>query len=226
VSRSEESKLRRSVQIKILESLRFPTTTSRYESVVEAYPETFEWAYGDSSSKQRPWSNLAKWMREVDGIYWINGKAGSGKSTLMKHIYDDARTQRLLENWAQQAPPHAAPLCRIAKVLISSGVDLRYGVNCSDIGRIPPLEFLTKYLMPKFPKDTADHLAEMKRQLEFKKIDTWGHQRRTRREPEGCETPSSQRLEDRRFILKVYIFWCTGSFFEFHNRSSFSPVLL
>ena len=111
VSRSEESKLRRSVQIKILESLRFPTMTSRYESVVEAYPKTFEWAYGDSSSKQRPWSNLAKWMREADGIYWISGKAGSGKSTLMKHIYDDARTQRLLENWAQQAPPHAAPLC-------------------------------------------------------------------------------------------------------------------
>jgi hypothetical protein len=36
-------------------------------------------------------------MREGDGIYWINGKAGSGKSTLMKYIFDDPRTTNLVK---------------------------------------------------------------------------------------------------------------------------------
>jgi hypothetical protein len=46
------------------------------------------------------WSNYAQWLREGEGIYWINGKAGSGKSTLMRYIVEDLRTRRMLEQWA------------------------------------------------------------------------------------------------------------------------------
>lgn len=111
VSRSKESKLRTFVRTDILKSLQFPKMTSRYENVFEAYPETFEWAFGDTITAQLPWSNLAKWLKEGDGVYWISGKAGSGKSTLMKRLLDDSRTRRYLEHWAQREPPHAAPLC-------------------------------------------------------------------------------------------------------------------
>lgn len=32
------------------------------------------------------WNDFVAWLEEGDGLYWIAGKAGSGKSTLMKYI--------------------------------------------------------------------------------------------------------------------------------------------
>lgn len=40
------------------------------------------------------------WLKSGDGIFWVTGKAGSGKSTLMKHIYNDPRTESAMEHWA------------------------------------------------------------------------------------------------------------------------------
>lgn len=121
VSRTKESKLRTSVQTHVLKSLRFPEMTNRYENVLEAYPNTFEWAFRDSTKEQLPWNNLARWLKEGYGIYWISGKSGSGKSTLMKHVFDDTRTRQYLEYWAQKAAPHAAPLCLATFFFWNSG---------------------------------------------------------------------------------------------------------
>ncbi|CZR69246.1 uncharacterized protein PAC_19146 [Phialocephala subalpina] len=101
VSDKEERKLRRSVQREIISSLEYPSMTSRYENIVEAYPTTFEWAFHDSTDEQMPWSNLSQWLKTGDGVYWINGKAGSGKSTLMKHIFEQERTRQYLNRWAR-----------------------------------------------------------------------------------------------------------------------------
>jgi hypothetical protein len=78
--------------------------THRYENVLEAYPETFEWAFHDPTDEQLQWSNLTHWLEKGGGVYWVNGKAGSGKSTLMKHLYDDPRTTRYLATWAGSIP--------------------------------------------------------------------------------------------------------------------------
>ena len=43
------------------------------------------------------------WLRSGNDIYWISGKAGSGKSTLMRYIVEDVRTKMGLESWAGQA---------------------------------------------------------------------------------------------------------------------------
>ena len=40
------------------------------------------------------------WLTQENGIYWVNGKAGSGKSTLMRHIYDNPHTREALKEWA------------------------------------------------------------------------------------------------------------------------------
>ncbi|KAK7993321.1 CRAL-TRIO domain-containing protein [Apiospora arundinis] len=49
------------------------------------------------SATDRPWDDLAAWLRNDTGVYWVNGKAGSGKSTLMAHIVGDPRTKEALD---------------------------------------------------------------------------------------------------------------------------------
>ncbi|KAK8090418.1 hypothetical protein PG997_005379 [Apiospora hydei] len=51
-----------------------------------------------------PWHNLVAWLRHGDGIYWINGKLGSGKSTLMKYVYEHSKTRDELKSWAKGHP--------------------------------------------------------------------------------------------------------------------------
>jgi hypothetical protein len=114
VSDFQESRARTRVQQQILEKLSFPSLTHGYESIVEAYPETFDWVLRDPTEGQRAWSNFSDWLESGNGVYWINGKAGSGKSTLMKHIFDDAKTLHHLESWSQKSTDqgcHSAPLC-------------------------------------------------------------------------------------------------------------------
>lgn len=87
------------LQDMILQSLRFPTMTDRYEAVKEAHAKTFEWVLPESDETERPWDNFSDWLTDGDGIYWVSGKAGSGKSTLMRYIRDNPRLRKLLQTW-------------------------------------------------------------------------------------------------------------------------------
>jgi len=40
------------------------------------------------------------WLTSGNGIFYVSGKAGSGKSTLMKFLTNDTRTKEELESWA------------------------------------------------------------------------------------------------------------------------------
>jgi hypothetical protein len=44
---------------------------------------------------------FARWLRSNEPLFWISGKAGSGKSSLMSLIKDDSRTNRALSTWAE-----------------------------------------------------------------------------------------------------------------------------
>ena len=81
---------------KLLGSLHFPEIDTRQEEVSDAHRQTFEWIFDDSYQAIYPWDNFVGWLRESGGIYWINGKAGSGKSTLMNFICRDERTRTYL----------------------------------------------------------------------------------------------------------------------------------
>jgi hypothetical protein len=83
----------------ILQHLGFPSRYDRYENVTEAHVKTFNWIFEESTSKERAWSGFTEWLKGEDSIYWIHGKAGSGKSTLMKYICEDSRTPKLLAQW-------------------------------------------------------------------------------------------------------------------------------
>ncbi|KAH8745854.1 hypothetical protein BGZ57DRAFT_213519 [Hyaloscypha finlandica] len=73
---------------------------SRSKSVSEAYDETFQWIFSPSSAADQKWSNFVHFLEGNQGLYWITGKPGSGKSTLMKLIKNDQRTAEHLSTWA------------------------------------------------------------------------------------------------------------------------------
>ena len=85
---------------KFLEALYFPEIYVRQESIKEAHSETCQWIFDASGERVRPWSNFVEWLESGHGIYWINGKAGSGKSTLMNYISQDNRVTSLLHSWS------------------------------------------------------------------------------------------------------------------------------
>jgi hypothetical protein len=87
------------IESSLLASLRFPTMNNRFEEIEPAHKETFEWIFR-SPAQQSKWSNFPQWLSEGGGIYWINGKAASGKSTLMRFICEDPRTDTLLNEWS------------------------------------------------------------------------------------------------------------------------------
>lgn len=84
----------------VLASLHFPEIKSRQEEIKDAHKQTFQWIFDQSGRKIRPWSNFVNWLEEGSGFYWINGKAGSGKSTLMNYVQEDSRTIEALRKWA------------------------------------------------------------------------------------------------------------------------------
>ena len=90
----------------ILHSLGFAAMQNRQEEVARAYHTTFEWMFEEPKEEAKPpqWTNFVDWLRHGNGIYWVNGKAGSGKSTLMKYIYNDERTSQILSQWSGLKP--------------------------------------------------------------------------------------------------------------------------
>jgi hypothetical protein len=130
VEDKEEQCFRRSVQKTILESLRYPNMTDRYEDLVEAHPQTFDWVFREpNQDEERPWSSFGQWLREGKGIYWINGKAGSGKSTLMKHIYDDKFTKQFLQDWSCDPLAGPTPCCVATFFFWNSGTDMQKSIQ-------------------------------------------------------------------------------------------------
>ncbi|KAL8350008.1 hypothetical protein RB598_005378 [Gaeumannomyces tritici] len=85
----------------VLELLWFRSMDDRRDGVAPAHAATFQWALNAKRpDRQAEWDDLSAWMRAGSGVYWISGKAGSGKSTLMKYIFSSSETQRLLQAWA------------------------------------------------------------------------------------------------------------------------------
>lgn len=43
---------------------------------------------------------MQDWLLNRNGVYWVSGKAGSGKSTLTKFLCSHENTVRALRDWA------------------------------------------------------------------------------------------------------------------------------
>lgn len=114
---------------RILEVLRFRNMNDRSEGILEAHRKTFTWMLSEQDPPSRgpvdsnallatsihlarsnarggsmQWSNFVQWLNSESKLYWVTGKPGAGKSTLMKYLQSDSRTLKYLQSWAGKLP--------------------------------------------------------------------------------------------------------------------------
>lgn len=103
----------------ILESLRYPDTLTRQQEISPPATGTYEWVFtGKSPYEDIPDINkdlsedldcrkkLMNWFTTDESLFWINGKPGSGKSSLISFVANDQRTLQAFESWTGQRPVH------------------------------------------------------------------------------------------------------------------------
>lgn len=79
----------------ILEGLSFGQLYDRESVIPEAHRRTFEWMAAPDTDQK-----FVEWLCQEKGTFWVTGKAGSGKSTLMKFLVDHTTTRMKLSAWA------------------------------------------------------------------------------------------------------------------------------
>ncbi|KAL8774445.1 MAG: hypothetical protein Q9209_000818 [Squamulea sp. 1 TL-2023] len=91
----------RQQQERFIESLYFPEISARQEQIPDAFEGTCAWIFESENvtDQHKPWDDFRTWLETGTGAYWISGKPGAGKSTLMKYLVDDNRTEPFLDTW-------------------------------------------------------------------------------------------------------------------------------
>ncbi|KAL8357935.1 hypothetical protein RB598_002630, partial [Gaeumannomyces tritici] len=106
---------------RLLRSLKFEHMNERRNAVAPSHSGTFSWALrdgsdGDNSSAMAgtgdkddntgdtphpdiTWDRFSDWLRSTAPTYWISGKPGSGKTTLMKYLFSHSLTRTFLDLW-------------------------------------------------------------------------------------------------------------------------------
>lgn len=83
-----------------LRGLNYKQRPQRYESIAAAHRKTFNWIFSAQDAEISEAKSLLNWMKHENGIFWLSGRPGSGKSTLMKFISGHARTDEALATWS------------------------------------------------------------------------------------------------------------------------------
>ncbi|KAK4095782.1 hypothetical protein N658DRAFT_490443, partial [Parathielavia hyrcaniae] len=114
----------------------------REEAIIQATTGTFNWIWTD---------NFASWLTDARPLFWIRGKPGSGKSTLMGYIWNHDELARLLPQES-----HDRPVIKAAFFFHYRGSHVQKsfeGMLHSILFRILQQEpRLAKVLLPEFAK--------------------------------------------------------------------------
>jgi hypothetical protein len=81
----------------LLDSLLFEKIEMREDQIHDSYSETFHWIFDERVTPLTRWLNCSN---ESGDVFWVSGKAGSGKSTLMKFLANHAETETILQKRA------------------------------------------------------------------------------------------------------------------------------
>lgn len=78
----------------------------RYNAISEAHAQTLQWLLDPTGSSQLSGDSFARWLQhdgdDDDRLYWVHGKPGSGKSTVMRYLNDHQQTQTLVRAWSKE----------------------------------------------------------------------------------------------------------------------------
>ncbi|KAH6612521.1 hypothetical protein C7974DRAFT_445260 [Boeremia exigua] len=87
----------------IFERMRFEELDHRLHSISAPHEGTLEWAFDDQQTDE---GGVLEWLGNQRGenLFWITGRPGAGKTTLMKHLFRNDRIFDYLEAWSGQAP--------------------------------------------------------------------------------------------------------------------------
>lgn len=85
----------------IMYQLEFKEMPNRLKAIHNAHDKTFKWIWLEHSETHR--SSFTQWLQSDRPLYWITGKPGSGKSTLMKYLSQQPKEiKRLARPWSIQ----------------------------------------------------------------------------------------------------------------------------
>ena len=122
------------IQRQCLHALYFPQLRSREEEVKPAHKKTFGWIFDDPSDDAEAIqkSKFRRWLQSDDStknLFWISGKPGAGKSTLMKFIAHHPSLKAECRRWAGSKSliivdyyfwRHGSPMQRSLRSLLQS----------------------------------------------------------------------------------------------------------
>jgi hypothetical protein len=95
--------IRYAAEQRILASLRFKDMETRQATLRSAHQNTFSWIFNSSTDikESRPSVKFVAWLNSDDSLYWVSGWPGSGKSTLMKYLWNHELVRENLKNWSR-----------------------------------------------------------------------------------------------------------------------------
>ncbi|KAL8688993.1 MAG: hypothetical protein Q9218_005229 [Villophora microphyllina] len=99
----------------LTKSLFYPEIFSRQEqvdSMFDGIEDSYRWIFQTPSTRKVGkrdrnigtgvvplWDDFAVWLRSGQGMYWVQGKAGAGKSTLMNYLCKHDASTEFLKEW-------------------------------------------------------------------------------------------------------------------------------
>ncbi|KAK3314212.1 small s protein [Apodospora peruviana] len=99
-SDAADAKARQDRIKELSDRLWFDAIPRRHHAIKAAHAKTFEWIFTGQKKTQESNTTLMEWMSTGSGLYWVSGRAGCGKSSLMRFLEDDPRTISAFQEWA------------------------------------------------------------------------------------------------------------------------------
>ncbi|CAM1506089.1 Fc.00g057300.m01.CDS01 [Cosmosporella sp. VM-42] len=132
---------------KLIERLNFQEMSQRKARITVAHKRTFGWVYAPPDPEKATWSSFIDWLEGGDDLYWITGKPGSGKSTLMKYLFTSPRTAKHASRWSR-----GKPIIQAGFFFWNSGTDMQM----SNLGLVQTLLYecliqRTEHVQTVFP---------------------------------------------------------------------------